>query len=313
MKAFKYISYLILVLSLSACVSKHKGHYVPIPDASLSAGQIYEIDTKEYREVREFSDYLAQQRIKPIYLVVENETMVQNETGDYKGNLPNTFRIATLSASADFAPMVRVLTGTQTIMKYYNNKKTRDRLFEIEGAITAYSKDNHIISSDIDFGLDFGSGRGESTTDNSFGNTDKVSSITLDIFFKQNGEIYTKRTATIDIKDTNRGYNFGLSVNYSGFGANAYQTKKEGIGKSLRRLLHYTLRGMLKDVIRTKSLISKAAVNKDINLYADVVPKKRVALATTQKRAENRPKEPIYHDISQEEEAFLREISKGKE
>ena len=90
--------------------------------------------------------------------------------------------------------------------------------------------------------------------------------------FKQSGQMYAARSNTLDIHYSNRGYSFGLRINDSGFGASAYHTKKEGIGKTLKRLLHASLHSMIQEVVRRKSLIPSTPIYTSMPKYRRPIP-----------------------------------------
>jgi len=242
------------VILFSAC-SSQKGHSLPVPDTNFVSSSVHGQKSQEYRNALLLGRKMVKANIRPIYLFIESDSHMRDETGNGAGTLPHTIRRATMFAAFDFRPKVQVYTSIGKYARLLQNPRLADTAFEIEGAITSFDENNEVIDSGIDFGLDIGKGKGETDGDSKFRNTDKVSSITLEIMFKQDGQMYSARTQTLDIKYVNRGYSFGLRINNSGFGATAYHTKKEGIGQTIKRLLHYTLHSMLQEVIQRKNLI----------------------------------------------------------
>ncbi|HIP11168.1 MAG TPA: hypothetical protein EYG73_00480 [Arcobacter sp.] len=250
---------LLLVLLLIGCGSKHKGHIAPIPNAYIAPSIVQGQNSQEYTDALALGNDLVHKNSEPIYLFIEDGYM-KDESGNGAGTLPVVFKRLAMFAAFDFRPKIHVYTSIGEFAKVLKDPKKRDRAFEIEGIISAYDENKEVIDSGIDFGLDFGNGKGSTDLDNKFRNTDKVSSLTLDIMFKQNGQMYTARSNTLDINYINRGYSSGLRINNSGFGTSAYHTKKEGIGKTLKRLLHASLHSMIQEVVQQKSLIPPRSV-----------------------------------------------------
>ena len=245
---------LILVIVFTGCGSKYKGHTAPIPEAYIPPSKVHGQNSQEYTDALALGNDLVHKNSEPIYLFIEDGYM-KDESGNGAGTLPVVFKRLTMFAAFDFRPKIQVYTSINKFAELLKDPKKRGRAFEIEGIISAYDENKEVIDSGIDFGLDFGKGKGETDLDNKFRNTDKVSSLTLDIMFKQSGQMYTARSNTLDINYINRGYSFGLRINNSGFGTSAYHTKKEGIGKTLKRLLHASLHSMIQEVVERKSLI----------------------------------------------------------
>jgi hypothetical protein len=256
--------YSLLVLSiflLSACGTKYDGHIAHIPSVNLSPQKIYTPNSDELQKAKLYARYLVQKDIKPIYFFVEaKKLMMRDETGNGTGTLPNNFRLSAMYAMDEFSPKIKVITGLNSYLRANKDKNKRPLLFEVEGALVAYDKDRHEINSGIEFGLDFGKGRGDTDVKDRFRNVDKVSSLGLIIMLKKDGEIFTKARGVIDIQQKGRGYNFGLSINNSGFGVSAFQRKKEGMGESIDRLLLHTLHSMIKDVVERKGLVQTRVV-----------------------------------------------------
>lgn len=252
MKGLILLSFIVL---FSSC-SSQKGHSIPVPDTNFVSSSVHGQESQEYRNALLLANKMVKANIKPIYLFIESDSHMRDETGNGAGALPHTIKRATMFAAFDFRPKVQVYTSIGKYARLLQNPRLADTAFEIEGAITSFDENNEVIDSGIDFGLDIGKGKGETDGDSKFRNTDKVSSITLEIMFKQDGQMYSARTQTLDIKYMNRGYSFGLRINNSGFGATSYHTKKEGIGQTIKRLLHYTLHSMLQEVIQRKNLIN---------------------------------------------------------
>jgi hypothetical protein len=303
-----------LPLLFSACGTKHIGHMAYIPDVYMPQTPIYTNNSVELQDAKSYANFLVQNDIKPIYLFIEEEHVrMQDETGNGQGKLPNNFRFSAMFAVAEFSPKVKVITGKKSFIRVLKDKEKRNTAFEIEGALTAYDENRQEINSGVDSGIDFGKGKGDTDYKNRFRNVDKVSSLTLKIFLKQNGEMFTYSQGTIDIKEKNRGYSFGLSINNSGFGVSAFQNKKEGLGHSIDRLLLHTLHQMIKDVVRKKGLLNKgqdvkiyvAPTNNNVNINQNNSVVRPVSVPT--RKNNYKPT-----SINQDEEDFLNQLSRKR-
>jgi hypothetical protein len=231
------------ILLLFGC----SGHISPIPTVQLDKTAVYESSSKELKKAKAFGEILEQNNIEPIYFYIEGSEVLVNATSN--SSLPNNFKISTMYAVTVFGKKVVMLTDRNTAMSYLSNKETKNRLFLIEGAITGFNENGNVVESGVDVGLDFGNGKGSTDGDSDFENRDKISSLTVSIFFKQNGRIFDSKKSKIDIHSSNRGYYMGISINGSGLGMNAHHSKKEGVGEALDRVLYYSLHQMLKKVV----------------------------------------------------------------
>ncbi len=235
------------------------GHVAPVPNVTLKRTSVYEATSKELRDAIAFGKSLSNSsNVEPIYLVVENELMLQRKIDN--PSLPRDFRVAAMYAATVFGDKVVVLTDRGIVAQYLNDKSKKDRVFQIEGAITGFNENGHIVDSGFDVGLDFGKGKGSTDTDSDFRNTDKVSSLTVSIFLKQNNRICAARKNKIDIHSSNRGYYMGVSINGSGLGFNAHRSKKEDVGEALDRVLYYSLHQMIKKVVGRQLIASNKKV-----------------------------------------------------
>jgi len=236
------------IIIFNSCIN------LPTPKVNLISESIQnETNSYEYFRIKALSRELKKLNIPTIYL---HPALTENQTG-----LPiisQTFAMMLSSAAQDLAPSIEVYLMRNSFDTIVEDSNKKQRAFMMFGALTAYNKDYTSISKGFDFGITWGKGRGESDYDSQFRDTDDVSTMTLDLLFAQNGKIYTKSTGTIKIHRVNRGYDFGLSINGSGIGANAYTTKSEGIHQSIRRLLHNALYVMIRDIVEKQHLIKNS-------------------------------------------------------
>lgn len=233
------------IFILNSCINP------PTPTANLISEPIdNENSSYEYFRVKNLSKELERLDTPKIYLY---PALMENQTG-----LPvisKNFGMMLFSTAQDLAPNIEVYLEESSFNTILENPIKGKRAFKIFGGLTAYNKDYLSISKGFDFGITWGKGRGDSDYDSQFRDTDSISKLSLDLFFMQNGKVYTKSTGTIKIHKINRGYDFGLSINGSGIGANAYTSKSEGVHNSIRRLLHNALFFMIKDVLHKQNLV----------------------------------------------------------
>ena len=324
MKYSKYNLLFFTLLLFSSCGTRYSGHTPNIPSVSLTPNKIYNTNPSELQNAKAYSNYLVQKDIKPIYLYLEDKRVVMaDETGNGTGVLPNNFRFSAMYAIGEFAPKVKAITGLSGFKRLWKDKETRDLLFEVEGRISAYDQNRHEINSGVYFGLDFGKGKGDTNVRDRFRNVDKISSLTIKIMLKQNAEMYTQSKGTIDIKEKNRGYSFGLSINNSGFGVNAFQNKKEGIGESIDRLLLHILHVLIKDVVERKGLLETRVARPQPTPPIAVVTSQPtpqstppIEVVTSQPISQPSPQPTLLDNIgkqvSQDEDDFLNQISKKR-
>ena len=240
-----FFKYKILILFIVIFTSCQKNP--PFGDISLPPSPVFESSNEK---AKKYAKELVKMDIKPIYLFIENNNM-RNESG---GNvLPKSMLTSAKMSVHYFYPRVRMITSTQRFLKILANKIKHNRAFEIEGALTSYNVNKHILNKSNKVRINI-TGPNDFDGDARDRDVDKISSLTLKIFFKQNGEIFTSSEGTIDIIEKNRGYTFGLFINRTGIGMQSYQNKKQGIGESIDRLLLHTIKSMIQDVVKRKNL-----------------------------------------------------------
>jgi len=314
----RYNFLLLSSLLFSACGSKNNGHPAYVPPVSIVPTRIYTPNSNELQDAKSYARYLVQKDIHPIYLFIEaKKIMMRDETGNGTGTLPHNFRLSAMYAMHEFSPKVIVITGENSYIRANKNKDKRPFLFEVEGALVAYDKDRHEINSGVEFGLDFGKGKGDTDVKDRFRNVDKVSSLGLIIMLKKDGEVFAKSRGIIDIQEKGRGYNFGLSINNSGFGVNAFQRKKEGMGESIDRLLLHTLHSLIKDVVERKGLVQHRVV-KSTSFHTQktttnnsIINKKIQEMDTRHNRIK-KIETSINNLTRKDEDDFLNQISKKR-
>lgn len=201
---------------------------------------------------------LSTQKSEPLCLFIQDDSMMTNQSG--AGGLPPVFRILVMDIAYQYSPYLSVYTSKKIVKDVTNGRVKEENIYDVEGAITAYDQDEHTISTGIDFGVDFGEGSKETTSENRYRNTDKISSLEITVFLKHNGKICASSSAEIKISNVNRGYSFGLRINDSGLGMNSYHTKSDGIGKSLRKLLTFIFADLIEQVIDQRRTISNHLV-----------------------------------------------------
>lgn len=243
------IFYLFPALLLASC----GGHVAPIVPVNLPRQQI--IHTQVPYQVKALRNTLDTRQVSPIYLYIEDNrndhNLMSNQSGNRAG-LPVTFRVLAMSVANEFGSKVEVYTGKTSFERVLSDPVKYGNAFEVEGAITGFDQHNQVISSGINFGLEFGEGSSQTTNNDRYRNTDRVSNLQVDVFFKQDGKIFVASSAEITIRSINRGYDFGLRINGSGFGLNSYNTKADGLGKSLRRILQFVYADLIEKVMKKK-------------------------------------------------------------
>jgi len=186
-----------------------------------------------------------------IYLYIVSAT---NQSFGNDGSLANNFIMMAKSVASSFGSKVKVVINEMVAYKLYSDPKTKDNIYSVNIAISDYNMNAESRSSSIDFGVEFGKGRGETMGDgNPYRNIDNISRIRLEMTFDTKGMIVAHRSAIIGISEVNKGYYFGMRVNGTGLGVSAYANKKEGVGNSVSKLLHFMYGEILEELTVTKT------------------------------------------------------------
>jgi hypothetical protein len=232
-----------ITISLSTAILYTGCVTPPAPTVEHKEQSISSIRTKELDKIAELAQKLELSNKQPIYLYVESDGAV-NESGTGTGELPVVMQRQLKSILMDFGSKVKVVDSAETLIHLYNSDPNglTNRIFSINGAITMYDKNIMTQSSGFDFGIDFGKGSGETTSSSDFKDKDGLSILGMDFYFKRVDDIIAYKTSSkIDIKDTTRGYSFGISINNGGIGASAFKSIKDGVGLSVRKLLQESM------------------------------------------------------------------------
>jgi len=103
-------------------------------------------------------------------------------------------------------------------------------------------------SSGFDFGFDFSKGVESGNSNSDYTDKDKRSILGVDFYLRQDEILTNSVEAKIDLKETTRGYNFGIYINEGGFGLSGYKTVKDGVGLSLRQLLEHSMNDLINQI-----------------------------------------------------------------
>ncbi len=243
----KYINKVqIISLPLSGLIFVSCNELVPEVQLPSNRPQVI-MDTQAIRT----SARLEAVNSEIIYLYIVSAT---NQSFGNDGSLANDFSMMAKSVASSFGPKVKVVINKIIAYQLYTDPKTKDNIYSVNIAISDYNANAESRSSSIDFGVEFGKGRGETIGDgNPYRNIDNISRIRLEMTFDTDGMIVAQRSAIIGISEVNRGYYFGMRVNGTGLGVSAYANKKEGVGNSVSKLLHFMYGEILEDLIVEKT------------------------------------------------------------
>ena len=218
----------------------------PVPTIEQEEQKITSLHTTEYSKIVETKNRLNSMN-RPVYIYIDGDGAV-NDSGAGAGELPQKMRRQLISILSDFGKNVKVVTDG---VVYKNKRKKligKASFYVLDGAITLYDKEIMSQSSGINFGFDFGKGEGSGNSSSNFKDKDKRSILGVDFYLRQNEVVTNTVKSKIDIKNTTRGYSFGISINQGGFGLNGYKTIKDGVGLSVRKLLENSMNDLITQI-----------------------------------------------------------------
>jgi len=187
--------------------------------------------TNLHFKIIDFKNMLNKSDIKPIYIYIQNiKSDVKSE------EIPNLKRL-TYSILSNFGEKVVVITGSTVINQYLNDKKYLNRVYLLDGGITAFDKNIESESSSVNLSLKIGDDKNK----DKFKNKKKLSQLIGDFYLKQNEIVTDSTTSTLNIRETNKGYQFGISLYGMSLGINSYRNVKDGVGISVRKLVEASL------------------------------------------------------------------------
>ena len=190
---------------------------------------------------------LNKKNMHPIYIYLDKDGSV-NDSGTGAGELPKQMRRELISILSNFGKNIKVLVNRSAYDRLYAEESNRPYIYSLDGAITIYDKDIMSQSSGINFGFDFSKGTESGNSNSNYKDKDKRSILGVDFYLRQDEILTNSVKAKIDLKETTRGYNFGISINDGGFGLSGYKTVKDGVGLSLRKLLEYSMNNLINQI-----------------------------------------------------------------
>ena len=189
------------------------------------------IVTNHHFKIVDFKNMLEKNNYEPIYIYLIN---VKSDVASK--DLPELKRL-TNSILSDFGSKVVVITEPGAANKYLSNPKTKDRFYILDGGITAFDEAIESETSSINLNLKIGETKGK----DKFKNKKKLSQLIGDFYFKQNEVVAHKTTSSINIRETNKGYRFGINIYGASLGIKSYKNIKDGLGLSVRKLIEASM------------------------------------------------------------------------
>jgi len=187
--------------------------------------------TNYHFKIVDFKNMLEKSDIKPIYIHI-NDLSSDVKSSD----LPNLKRL-TYSVLSNFGNKVIVITSSSTAIKYRDDPKTKKRFYLLGGGITAFDENIESELSSINFNLKIGDKKNR----DKFKNKKKLSQLIGDFYFTQNYISTYNTTSRLNIRETNIGYQFGISLYGMSLGVNSYKNVKDGLGLSVRKLVEASM------------------------------------------------------------------------
>lgn len=186
--------------------------------------------------------------IEPMYIYIKNSLQAEASSSD----LPDIKKM-TYSLLSDFGNKIIVITSNSKYEQLLKDPIINSRLFELDGALTSYDKSIESSSASTTFNLSIGSGDDKVKNRDRFKDKNKTSQIISDFYLKQNGIIEQKTTSSIFVRETNKGYQFGLSFYGVSLGVSSYKNKKDGLGLSTRKIVEASMIDLIAKSIGIKT------------------------------------------------------------
>lgn len=228
----KYYILGLLILFFTGC-----NNITPKPEIKEKKQYVNKTITTNHFKVLDFKRMIDNDdNINPIYIYLSNSLKAEASSSD----LPDIKKV-TYSLLSDFGEKVIVITSYTKYKEYLLNPNIKSRLFELDGALTSFDKSIESQSSSTSLNLTFGGGDGKTKNRNKFKNKKRVSQLISDFYLKQDGFIKEKTTSSILIRETNKGYQFGLNLYGMSLGVSSYKNIKDGLGLSVRKIVEASL------------------------------------------------------------------------
>ncbi len=218
----KIISILLFSILLLGCNTSALA-----PNVEQKAQYSQKNVTRHHFKIVDFRNMLDKNSVKPIYIYL------QALTSDVPSSELPRLKHLTQSVLSDFGSKVVVITSATEANKYFKNS----RFYILEGGITAFDKSIESESSSINLSLKIG----DSKNKDKFKNKKKLSQLIGDFYFKQNNIVTYKTTSSLNIREVNKGYKFGIDVYGVSLGVNSFKNIKDGLGLSVRKLIEASM------------------------------------------------------------------------
>jgi len=221
---------------------------VPKPKIQQKKQFVSKNITTNHYKIEEFRRMMHKENIKPIYIYIDSSLKSEIDSAD----IPNIKRM-TYSLLSDFGDSVKVITSLSQKDKLISNPTLSKRVFLLDGAITAFDQGIFSQSSSASLNIKIGSIGDKKSSKNKFKNKKKTSQMIADLYLKQNGIIRYKTTSSIMIRETSKGYSFGLSLYGFNLGVSSYKNIKDGLGLSVRKIIEGSLIDLVSKAISIQS------------------------------------------------------------
>ena len=190
--------------------------------------------TKYTFKIKDFSQYLEKQNVKPIYIYINKAVIRSSEKGKA---LPEHIVTLTQSALKNFGDKVEIITSFANYSKLKNNP----RCYAIQGAITAYDSDIIVNSSSVNLFLNLSIDDKKNKDKGKYKNKNRTSRMIGDFMLEQNGVIVDKVSSKVMIHANQKGYRFGINLLGSTIGVSTYTQVEDGIEFSMRKLVEASM------------------------------------------------------------------------
>ncbi|HIP11145.1 MAG TPA: hypothetical protein EYG73_00365 [Arcobacter sp.] len=236
MKIF-YKSNLLFLLFLTNCQSVDTISERPnIPDV-LELRESYIPITNDTFKFENIRDKVQSCNV-PIYFYVGDNSMVRG-SAIATGKIPDKFDVLTRNILSQMG--ARVILAKAKAERYNMDKKKKRSLYEIEGEITAYAKNQVKTGSKPGINLQFGSGHGESEAQSKWENIYQLSRLTLTTNIEHNGMLFLPIKAKTDLEIINQVNNYSISVYGNGIGIKNRSFMKDSTEEAVEQMLRFSL------------------------------------------------------------------------
>jgi hypothetical protein len=253
---------MLIVFLISISIEAREYKYPTLPQQEVT-----QPNKNDHLKAKTISNIFECEEIPPIHLAVDSGGITNKSGND---SLPETLVYLLKSTLASYGLKNIILYNDFNVwmntaaFKFVKEKEIvttdyddlneeqqikRKKAFLIQGAITAFDNNNKEMGSNSNLGINFGGGKGLTSSNNGWDNSSDVSSLTLYLELNQEEVPMYSVTGEIKIYRTKKSFGFGLSIGDTSIGKNGYTQIRNGLGESLRKLMYAAISNLAMQII----------------------------------------------------------------